>query len=162
MQAVDPKPFQAHSVALEAAGLAICLARAVPAPLRSISDQVVRAASSVPAEPAVGQRPVAVAEGVTGRAKPDRRGGRAAYGHPLATAGRKRRRREANLSEGQGRSGRDRMQHWRIAYASAREVDSHLRLLAAARAVDGEAVASALVLFDRVRAMTWRLLHPKA
>ena len=33
-------------------------------------------------------------------------------------------------------------------------------LLAAARAVDGEAVASALVLFDRVRAMTWRLLHP--
>jgi len=116
MRCADPKPFETHSVALEAAGLAICLVRRVPAPLRSIGDQVVRAASSVP----------------------------------------------ANLSEGHGRSGRDRIQHWRIAYASAREVDSHLRLLAAAKAVDGAAAARALDLFDRVRAMTWRLLHPKA
>jgi four helix bundle protein len=116
MQAVDRNPFVAHTVALEAAGLALSLVRRVPAPLRSIADQVIRAASSVP----------------------------------------------ANLSEGHGRSGRDRLQHWRIAYASAREVDSHLRLLAEARAVDREATKRALDLFDRVRAMTWRMLHPKA
>ena len=104
---------------------------------------------------------MAVAEGVAGRAKPDRRGGRAAYGHPLATAGREHRRCEANISEGHGRSGRDRFQYWRIAYASAKEVDSHLRLLAGAGAVDRDRVEIALDLFDQVRAMTWRLLNPK-
>lgn len=116
MQTVDRNPFVAYTVALEAAGLALSLVRRVPAPLRSIADQVVRAASSVP----------------------------------------------ANLSEGHGRSGRDRLQHWRIAYASAREVDSHLRLLVAANAVPAGQAGDALDLFDRVRAMTWRMLHPKA
>jgi four helix bundle protein len=67
----------------------------------------------------------------------------------------------ANLSEGHGRSGRDRIHHWRIAYASAKEVDSHLRLLAHAGAVDVPRATSTLQLFDEVRAMTWRLLHPK-
>jgi len=67
----------------------------------------------------------------------------------------------ANLSEGHGRSGRDRSQHWRIAYASAKEVDTHLRLLAQAGAVDAERARAALDLFDQVRAMTWRLLHPR-
>jgi four helix bundle protein len=87
----------AHEKALEAAGIAITLAMRVPAPLRSIADQVVRSASSVP----------------------------------------------ANLAEGHGRTGRDRLHFWRIAYASAKEVDSHLRLLAQVG----------------VRAMTWRLLN---
>jgi hypothetical protein len=50
---------------------------------------------------------------------------------------------------------------WRIAYASAKEVDAHLRLLAHARAVNQEQANQALRLFDEVRAMTWRLLHPK-
>ena len=67
----------------------------------------------------------------------------------------------ANLSEGHGRSGRDRIQHWRIAYASAKEVDTHLRLLVGAGAVDPGRAQSALELFDQVRAMTWRLLHPR-
>ena len=93
----------ALTTALEAAGLALTLARRVPAPLTSLADQVVRSASSV----------------------------------------------AANLSEGHGRSGRDRLHHWRIAYASAKEVD-----VGRAR--------SALGLFDQVRAMTWRLLHPRA
>ena len=66
----------------------------------------------------------------------------------------------ANLSEGQGRSGRDRLHHWRIAYASAREVDTHLRLLVGAGALAKPQVAKAIQLFDEVRAMTWRLLHP--
>jgi four helix bundle protein len=67
----------------------------------------------------------------------------------------------ANLAKGHGRSGRDRLHLWRIAYASAKEVDAHLRLLAHARAVPVERAIPALNLFDEVRAMTWRLLHPK-
>ena len=110
-----PNQLIAHTTALEAAGLALAVARQIPAPLRCLAEQVVRAASSV----------------------------------------------TANLSEGHGRSGRDRLYHWRIAYASAKEVDSHLRLLAGAGAVDRNRVEIALELFDQVRAMTWRLLHPK-
>ena len=114
---LEPPPNQliALTTALEAAGLALTLARRVPAPLTSLADQVVRSATSV----------------------------------------------AANLSEGHGRSGRDRLHHWRIAYASAKEVDTHLRLLAGAGAVDVGRARAALDLFDQVRAMTWRLLHPR-
>ena len=87
----------------------------VPAPLKSIAAQVIRSASSVP----------------------------------------------ANLAEGDGRSGRDRLHFWRIAYASAKEVDSHLRLLARAGVVNGVKAERALTTFDEVRAMTWRLLYPR-
>jgi len=113
--ALPSNTLDVHSVALEAAGLSIALVTRVPAPLKSLADQVIRSASSVP----------------------------------------------ANLSEGHGRAGRDRMHHWRIAYASAKEVDIHLRLLAQAGAIDKTRANTALELFDRVRAMTWRLLHPK-
>ena len=106
----------AHRKALEAAGAALALVARVSAPLKSLADQVVRSASSVP----------------------------------------------ANLAEGHGRSGRDRLHHYRIAYASAKEVDSHLRLLAHAGAVDIAGASGALRLFDEVRAMTWRLLHPRS
>ncbi len=105
----------AHSKALQAAGSAIRLVLRIPAPFKPIADQVIRSASSVP----------------------------------------------ANLAEGQGRSGRDRAQLWRIAYGSAKEVDTHLRLLAAAGAVDRSEAAIALDGFDEVRAMTWRLLNPR-
>ena len=67
----------------------------------------------------------------------------------------------ANLAEGAGRSGRDRLHHWRIAYGSAKEVDIHLRLLLGTGALDKSQTQSSLDLFDDVRAMTWRLLHPK-
>ena len=67
----------------------------------------------------------------------------------------------ANLAEGHGRSGRDRLHFWRIAYASAKEVDSHLRLLTQAGVVNGIKADSALTAFDEVRAMTWRLLNPR-
>ena len=106
----------AHRRALEAAGIAISLVLRVPSPLKSIADQVIRSASSVP----------------------------------------------ANLSEGHGRTGRDRMHHWRIAYGSAKEVDTHIRLLVHADAIDSSRAREALKLFDDVRAMTWRLLHPKS
>jgi four helix bundle protein len=105
----------AHEKALEAAGEAITLVMRVPAPLKSIADQVIRSASSVP----------------------------------------------ANLAEGHGRTGRDRFHHWRIAYASAKEVDSHMRLLAHAGAINRVKTEKALSTFDDVRAMTWRLLNRK-
>jgi len=101
--------------AIEAAAAAISMVKRVPAPLKAIADQVVRSASSVP----------------------------------------------ANLAEGHGRSGRDRLHHWRIAYASAKEVDTHLRLLIGVGAVNESRAESPLMLFDDVRAMTWRLLNPR-
>ena len=112
--AVNNTNLVAYTTALEAAGIAINLVSRVPAPLKSIADQLIRSASSVP----------------------------------------------ANLAEGHGRFGRDRQHHWRIAYASAKEVDSHLRLLAVAGAVNGVEAERVLQSFDEVRAMTWRLLNP--
>jgi len=106
----------AHEKALEAAGDAITLVLRVPAPLKSIADQVIRSASSVP----------------------------------------------ANIAEGHGRSGRDRVHFWRIAYAPAKEVDSHLRLLARAGVIDTCRSKRTIESFDEVRAMTWRLLNPRA
>ena len=105
----------AHHVALEAAALALQAAGNIPAPMRSLADQVIRSASSVP----------------------------------------------SNLAEGAGRTGRDRKHHWRIAYASALEVGSHLELLRSVGAVDGAEAKRAIDTFDRVRALTWRLLHPR-
>ena len=49
----------------------------------------------------------------------------------------------------------------RIAFASAKEVDCHLRLLLEGSAIDRQQATSVVGLFDEVRAMTWRLLHPK-
>ncbi|MEP0772917.1 MAG: four helix bundle protein [Acidobacteriota bacterium] len=109
------RSLTAHELALEAAGAAVALALKLPTPLRSLADQLIRSASSVP----------------------------------------------ANLAEGAGRAGRDRLHHWRIAYASAMEADSHLRLLLAPGAVDAAAAQRALDLFDPVRALTWRLIHPR-
>ena len=107
--------FDALEKATTAAGIAISLVLRVPAPLKSLADQVIRSASSVP----------------------------------------------ANIAEGAGRSGRDRMHHYRIAYGSAKEVDTHLRLLLQTAAINSRQTKRALVLFDDVRAITWRLLHPK-
>jgi four helix bundle protein len=110
-----PQPLIVTEKATEAAGAAIRLAMTVKAPLKSLADQVIRSASSVP----------------------------------------------ANLSEGHGRVGRDRAHFWRIAYGSAKEVDVHLRLLVTAGAIDATRADRAIRSFDEVRAMTWRLLHPK-
>ena len=108
--------FQAHEKAVEAAGIAVQLALKVPAPLRSVGDQVIRSASSV----------------------------------------------AANLAEGHGRAGKDRAYHFRVAFGSAKEVETHLSILLAAGVVDGARADRALQLFDDVRAMTWRLLYPRS
>ena len=106
--------FDAHDKAINAAAIAISLAMRVPAPLKPIADQLIRSASSVP----------------------------------------------ANIAEGAGRSGRDRLHHWRIAYGSAKEVDTHLRLLVGTGSINTSRAEAAIHLFDDVRAITWRLLHP--
>ncbi|MCP4898222.1 MAG: four helix bundle protein [bacterium] len=107
--------LMACTVAVEAATRVFALVKRVPAPFRSLADQVVRAASSV----------------------------------------------AANLSEGNGRCGRDRFNHWRIAYASAKEVDTFLCLLSGAGVVNSAQAREAAAIFDEVRAMTWRLLNPR-
>ncbi len=66
-----------------------------------------------------------------------------------------------NLAEGHGRFGRDRVYHYRVAYGSAKEAGSALEMLAAGGFVDADEAARAGELFDRVRAMTWRLVHPR-
>ena len=68
----------------------------------------------------------------------------------------------ANIAEGHGRVGRDRSNHWRIAYVSAKEVDSHLTLLAHAGAISRTGARDAMNAFDQVRAMTWCLLNPRS
>jgi four helix bundle protein len=112
--AIPNSTLVVHRKAVDAAAQAISLVMRVPAPLKPIADQVIRSASSVP----------------------------------------------ANLAEGHGRFGRDRAHHWRIAYASAKEVDSHLSLLSLSGAISPGKASTASQLFDEVRAMTWRLLHP--
>ncbi|MEX1309332.1 MAG: four helix bundle protein, partial [Candidatus Sulfomarinibacteraceae bacterium] len=107
--------FDALDKAIEGAQIAVSLALKVPAPLKGVGDQLIRAASSVP----------------------------------------------ANLAEGHGRSGRDRLHHYRIAYASAKEVDVHLRILCLSHPSNLDQATTALQLFDETRAMTWRLINPK-
>ena len=49
LDALPQATLIAHTKALEAAGIAISLVTRIPAPLKSPADQVVRSASSVPA-----------------------------------------------------------------------------------------------------------------
>ena len=49
-----------------------------------------------------------------------------------------------------------------IASGSALEVDTHLQLLLEATAISASEAATAVDLFDEVRAMTWRLLLPRS
>ena len=106
--------LEAHALALQATGIILQLAGKIPAPMKSVADQLIRASSSV----------------------------------------------ALNLAEGNGRFGRDRVHHWRIAYGSALETSTALQILVAAEYIRAEKAAEAEALLDRVRAMTWRLIHP--
>jgi four helix bundle protein len=63
----------------------------------------------------------------------------------------------SNIDEGRGAIGKQQLHYYRVAYGSAREVGTQLRLAVAFGWLDdlGEAPA----LLDRVRAMLWRLTH---
>ena len=62
-----------------------------------------------------------------------------------------------NLAEGAGRAGRDKAFHYNVAYGSAGEAGTAIRLLAAYGALaDGRAL-NLLAQIDQVRAVCWRL-----
>ena len=62
-----------------------------------------------------------------------------------------------NIAEGAQRSGKDRLQHYRIAAGSAAEVRAALAVAQAWGAIGAAPVAEAEL--DRVLAMLWRLTH---
>src|SRR5512138_3557391 len=64
-----------------------------------------------------------------------------------------------NIGEGNQRRGGDRLHHFRIAAGSAAETVAALRVAQAWSYADGDALAAALALCDRVKAMLWRLTH---
>ena len=63
----------------------------------------------------------------------------------------------ANLAEGDGRSGRDQLHHFRVAYTSAAEVTAHLQTAVAWGYIEPSTIAEPLAQLDRVRAMVWGL-----
>ena len=65
-----------------------------------------------------------------------------------------------NLEEGLGRTGRDQLHLWKIAYSSCRETTAAMKLLIAVDAIPAQAGRNTLEGLDRVQAMTWRLMHP--
>ena len=107
--------FKVQDVAEQAAACVIRAAGKFPALYRSLGDQALRAATSVP----------------------------------------------LNIAEARGRQGKDRAYHFRVAFGSAREVESALVLLAAIPSRKSAEIARARALFDEVRAMLWRILHPR-
>ncbi len=107
------KNLIAQEKAIEAAALAIGLAGGLPPYLKSLQNQIIRAADSV----------------------------------------------ASNLGEGAGRTGRDRRHFWKIAYGSAIEVDIHIQILIKNQNLEAEECKPTLELYDRVRAMTWRLIQ---
>ena len=66
-----------------------------------------------------------------------------------------------NLAEGSGRTGKDRLQHYRIAEGSALETESALRLAKGWGFVDGATAQGPQALLTRVRMMLWRLTHAR-
>ena len=63
------------------------------------------------------------------------------------------------IAEGQGRTGRDALHLYRIAYGTAKETSAVVELLAALDAVDGAGAAVALRNLGRVQAMLWGLIR---
>ena len=64
-----------------------------------------------------------------------------------------------NLTEGGGRQGNARLNHYRIAYGSTRESMQIVQILADLQLVDAKQAQDCMTLLDRVGAMCWRLTH---
>jgi len=67
----------------------------------------------------------------------------------------------SGLSEGSGRTGKDRQHLYRISAGSAAEVKIQLQLAITWGTLDAASTSAALALADRVVAITWRLTHPR-
>ncbi len=63
------------------------------------------------------------------------------------------------IAEGQGRTGRDALHLYRIAYSRAKETTAVVEVLSALDAVDQAGASVALLDLDRVQAMLWRLIQ---
>ena len=66
-----------------------------------------------------------------------------------------------NLDEGSWKTGRDRLNRFRIAAGSAAEVRGALRVSEALGYVSLEDVSPALALLDHVLAILWKILGPR-
>ena len=66
-----------------------------------------------------------------------------------------------NVNEASRRIGRDRINRFRIAAGSAKEIRGALELATDWHFVPEESVAECLQLLDRILAMLWRLEHPR-
>ena len=64
-----------------------------------------------------------------------------------------------NVAEGRRRVGGDRLQLFRVALGSTAEIGAALDVALAWGYLAEDAIASALVLLDRERALLWRLTH---
>jgi len=62
-----------------------------------------------------------------------------------------------NLAEGAGRAGRDKAFHYNVAYGSAGEAGTAIRLLATYCAMPDDRAVNLLGQIDQVRAVCWRL-----
>ena len=63
-----------------------------------------------------------------------------------------------NITEGAGRTGRARKNHYAIAYGSARETTTVLEILVRTRSLKPEQVNATLDRLDQVRAILWTLI----
>ena len=66
-----------------------------------------------------------------------------------------------NTAEGSRRSGRDSKARYRLASAECAEAGTAVQIAEAWGWIDPAAAAPALALADRLRAMLWRLRHPR-
>ena len=64
-----------------------------------------------------------------------------------------------NLAEGSGRTGKDRLHFYRIAYGSCRECQAAVEIVSGAQLADADKVAQWRSEFDQLGAMLWSLVH---
>jgi four helix bundle protein len=115
---------------------------------------------AVPTGPATGLRVVDSAVDVVRDIADSIRGVRGRHGDLVNQLMRASESVALNLAEGAGRAGRDKAYHYGVAYASAGEAVTALRLLAAYRVLDPLSASNLQGRLDQIRAMTWRLIHP--
>ncbi len=63
-----------------------------------------------------------------------------------------------NIAEGSGRFGRDRVQHYRIAYGSAKESLSILNIISGLAVCDQAVVSELITTCDRICGLIWGLI----